>query len=217
VTNPGRTSAGTTVLVVDDHPMVRAGLRGLLDSTEDLIVIGEAASGEEAVTAAAAERPDVILMDLSMPGVDGVEATRRIVDANPEATVVVLTSFHDQDRVRAAVGAGAIGYLLKDSEPGDLLAAVRAAAAGHAPLDPRVTRALLPRSAPPAGEPAAPELSPRERDVLDQLVKGLSNRQIARALGISERTVKVHLGHVFRTLRVNDRTSAALWARDHRS
>ena len=126
----------------------------------------------------------------------------------------MLTSFHDHDRVRAAVTAGAVGYLLKDSEPGDLLAAVRAAAAGHAPLDPRVTRALL-RPASPADEPAAPELSPRERDVLDQLVKGLSNRQIARALGISERTVKVHLGHVFRNLGVNDRTSAALWARDH--
>jgi len=214
VTHPDGAPAGTTVLVVDDHPMVRAGLKGLLDNTADLIVVGEAASGEDAVLVAAAEHPDVILMDLSMPGIDGVEATRRIVDADPEATVVVLTSFHDHDRVRAAVTAGAVGYLLKDSQPGDLLTAVRAAAAGHAPLDPRVTRALLPRSS-PADEPAAPVLSPRERDVLDQLVKGLSNRQIARALGISERTVKVHLGHVFRNLGVNDRTSAALWARDH--
>jgi len=215
VTDPDHAPAGTTVLVVDDHPMVRAGLRGLLESTADLVVIAEAASGEDAVTSAAAQHPDVILMDLSMPGIDGVEATRRIVGADPQAKVVVVTSFHDQDRVRAAVAAGAIGYLLKDSEPGDLLTAVRAAAAGHAPLDPRVTRALLPGSAPSTEGPAAPELSPRERDVLDQLVKGLSNRQIARALGISERTVKVHLGHVFRNLGVNDRTSAALWARDH--
>ena len=215
MTRPAREPAATTVLVVDDHPMVRAGLRGLLDSTEDLIVVGEAASGEEAVTSAAATRPDVILMDLSMPGIDGVEATRRIVEADPVATVVVLTSFHDHDRVRAAVTAGAVGYLLKDSEPGDLLVAVRAAAAGHAPLDPRVTRALLPGPAGTPSAPAPPVLSPRERDVLDQLVKGLSNRQIARALGISERTVKVHLGHVFRNLGVNDRTSAALWARDH--
>jgi DNA-binding NarL/FixJ family response regulator len=202
------------VLVVDDHPMVRAGVRGLLEGSVGMTVVGEAASGDEAVIRARTDRPDVILMDLSMPGIDGVEATRQIVDGDPEARIVVLTSFHDHDRVRAAVAAGAVGYLLKDSEPTDLLAAVRAAAAGHAPLDPRVTRALLPRSGQPTA-PTPPELSARERDVLDQLVKGLSNRQIARALGISERTVKVHLGHIFRQLGVADRTSAALWARDH--
>jgi DNA-binding NarL/FixJ family response regulator len=151
-------------------------------------------------------------MDLSMPGVGGIEAIRRLRASGATTPVVVLTSFAEADRVRDAVEAGAIGYLLKDSEPGDVLDAVRAAAAGHAPLDPRVARALLPSA---DRSRLGPALSDREREVLAHVARGLANKQVARALGISERTVKVHLGNVFRQIGVGDRTSAALWARDH--
>ena len=202
----------TTVVVVDDHRLVRAGLRTILDASGDLNVVGEAADGAAAVEVVRELGPDVVLMDLSMPGVDGVEAIRRLRADGATAPVVVLTSFAEADRVRAAVEAGAIGYLLKDSEPGDVLAAVRAAAAGHAPIDPRVARALLPSVDRPSVGPA---LSDREREVLAHVARGLANKQIARTLGISERTVKVHLGNVFRQIGVGDRTSAALWARDH--
>ena len=201
----------TTVVVVDDHRLVRAGLRTIIDATDDLRVVGEAADGAEAISVVTQSEPDVVLMDLSMPGVDGVEAIRRLRSAGLDAPVVVLTSFAETERVRAALDAGAVGYLLKDSEPRDVLEAVRAAAAGHAPLDPRVARALLPS----AGRPVGPSLSGREREVLAHVAKGLANKQIARALGISERTVKVHLGNVFRQIGVGDRTSAALWARDN--
>jgi DNA-binding NarL/FixJ family response regulator len=202
----------TTILLVDDHQLVRAGLAGLLDSADDLQVVGQAADGQQALELAADLDPDVVLMDLSMPVMDGVEATRRLLAANPAAKVVVLTSFSDQPRVADALAAGAIGYLLKDCEPRDLKSAVPAAAQGHAPLDPRVARALL-----PSGQPARPadELSARERQVLRLLTKGLANRQIARYLGISESTVKAHISNVFRTIGVTDRTSAAVWARDH--
>jgi DNA-binding NarL/FixJ family response regulator len=203
----------TTVVVVDDHRLVRAGLRTIIDASDDLCVVGEAADGAEAVGVVVQAVPDVVLMDLSMPGVDGVEAIRRLKAAGVPAPIVVLTSFAEAERVRAALEAGAVGYLLKDSEPRDVLDAVRAAFAGHAPLDPRVTRALLPSSGQAAG--GAPALSGREREVLAQVARGLANKQIARSLGISERTVKVHLGNVFRQIGVGDRTSAALWARDH--
>lgn len=202
----------TTVVVVDDHRLVRAGLRTIIDASDDLSVVGEAADGAEALGVVVAVQPDIVLMDLSMPGVDGVEAIRRLKAAGVPAPVVVLTSFAEADRVRAALEAGAVGYLLKDSEPRDVLDAVRAASAGHAPLDPRVTRALLPTTSQGSGAPA---LSGREREVLAQVAQGLANKQIARSLGISERTVKVHLGNVFRQIGVGDRTSAALWARDH--
>jgi DNA-binding NarL/FixJ family response regulator len=154
----------------------------------------------------------VVLMDLSMPGVDGVEATRQILTAQPEVKVVVLTSFSDRGRVSDALNAGAVGYLLKDCEPSDLLAAVRSASAGHVPLDPRVAGVLLPDSMANRPEDA---MSPRELEVLRLVAKGLANKQIGRRLGISERTVKAHLGRVFRQLGVADRTSAALWAHDH--
>jgi len=202
----------TTVVVVDDHRLVRAGLRTIIDASVDLSVVGEAADGAEAVEVVSRLAPDVVLMDLSMPGVDGVEAIRRLRADGSTAPVVVLTSFAEAERVRSAVDAGAVGYLLKDSEPGDVLDAVRAAAAGHAPLDPRVARALLPSS---DRHQAGPTLSQRERQVLTHVAGGMANKQIARALGISERTVKVHLGNVFRQIGVGDRTSAALWARDH--
>lgn len=199
------------VLLVDDHPMVRAGLTGLIDATDDLRVVGEASDGEAAVASVRELAPRVVLMDISMPGVDGIAATRRLFEEGYAGAVVVLTSFSDRERVVEALAAGAVGYLLKDSEPADVLAAIRAAAEGHAPLDPRVAGALLPtrRDAPGA------DLSAREREVLLLVADGLANKQIATRLGIAERTVKVHLGNVFRRIGVADRTSAALWARDH--
>lgn len=200
-----------TVLLVDDHQMVRTGIATLLAATDDIIVVGQAGDGAAAVAAAIDTLPDVVLMDLSMPVLDGVEATRQILQSQPDVRVVVLTSFSDRDRVSDALAAGAVGYLLKDCDPSDLLAAVRSAAAGHVPLDPRVARVLL-----PTGQ-SRPEdaMSPREVEVLRLVAKGLANKQIGRRLGITERTVKAHLGRVFRALGVADRTSAALWAHDH--
>jgi DNA-binding NarL/FixJ family response regulator len=200
------------VLLVDDHQMVRAGLAALLGATDDITVVGEAADGSAALREVAAREPDVVLMDLSMPGVDGVEATRRILAEHPGVKVVVLTSFSDRDRVNDALAAGAVGYQLKDCEPAELVGAVRSAAAGHAPLDPRVARVLLPDRAAPG---PAEALSAREVQVLRLVAQGLANKQIGRALGITERTVKAHLGRVFREIGVADRTSAAMWARDH--
>ena len=199
------------VLLVDDHPVVRAGLAGLLSATDDLQVVGEAADGEAALAVAAETVPDVVLMDISMPGMDGVTATRRLLDSGFSGAVVMLTSYAERDRVTDALGAGAVGYLLKDSEPGEVLAAIRSAAVGHAPIDPRVAGALLPSRTPAPGA----ALSSREREVLGLVAQGLANKQIARRLGITERTVKVHVGNVFRRIGVADRTSAALWARDN--
>jgi DNA-binding NarL/FixJ family response regulator len=200
------------VLVVDDHRLVRAGLITLLEAAEDVEVVGEAADGRQALDVARATRPDVTLMDLSMPVVDGVEATRLLLQEKPETRVVALTSFSDRQRVNDMLAAGAIGYLLKDSRPDDLLAPVRAAADGHAPLDPRVAGALLPGQ---QQKPAADLLSEREKQVLRLAAQGLANKQIARRLGISESTVKVHIGSIFRRIGVRDRTSAALWAREN--
>jgi DNA-binding NarL/FixJ family response regulator len=201
----------TTVLLVDDHPLVRAGLNTLISTTDDLEIIGEAAGGEQAVTMADDLEPDVVLMDLSMPGMDGIEATRRILDVNPQVRVVVLTSFADQKRVADALAAGAVGYLLKDCDGREVLAAIRSAAEGNAPLDPRVARALLPSATPRVRD----TLSVRELQVLRLVAQGLANKQIGRTLGITERTVKVHVGNVFRRIGVTDRTSAAMWARDN--
>jgi len=199
------------VLLVDDHALVRSGLRAVLGRTDDCEVVGEAATGEEAVALVPTLRPDVVVMDLSMPGAGGVEATRQVRAVSPSTRVLVLTTFSDDHRVRAALAAGATGYLLKDAAPDDVVTAVRAAARDEAPIDPRVARALLPGAPTDRG----PELPPRERDVLVRIARGLSNRQIATELGIAERTVKVHVGSLFRRIGVADRTSAALWARDH--
>jgi DNA-binding NarL/FixJ family response regulator len=201
-----------TVVIVDDHQLVRAGLRSLLDAVEDVRVVGEAADGEQAVEVVQREDPDVTLMDLSMPRVDGVEAARRLNAAGAGTRIVVLTSFTDRDRVTAAVAAGAVGYILKDSDPREVIDAVRRAAAGQVPIDPRVASALLPGAR--LSDPGS-ALRPREREVLGLVAEGLANKQIARALSISERTVKAHLGSVFSKIGVADRTSAALWAKEN--
>lgn len=202
------------VVIVDDHQLVRSGVRVLLASDPELDVVAEATNGEEGVAAAVAADADVVLMDLSMPVMDGIEATRLLSEQRPEAKVLVLTSFAESERVKAALGAGATGYVLKDAEPEQLLAAVKSAAAGHVPIDPRVARVLLPSPARAEADPGA-TLSARETEVLRLVAQGLSNKQIGRALGIAERTVKAHLGRVFRELGVLDRTSAALWAKDN--
>jgi DNA-binding NarL/FixJ family response regulator len=202
------------VMLVDDHAVVRKGLEQLLTSDADIEIAGAAADGTEAVALARRLAPDVILMDLSMPEVDGVEATRRLLHEAPELRVVVLTSFADQPRILAALDAGASGYILKDAAPDELIAAVKAAAAGGAPLDPKVARVLLDHQRAPRPEAA---LSAREREVLDLVAEGLANKQIARRLGIAERTVKAHLTKIFQQLGVSDRTQAALWAREHAS
>ena len=201
------------VLIADDHPLARAGLQQLLGALEDIDVVGAAAGGEEAARMAAERDPDVVLMDLEMPGMDGIETTRAIRDRAPDATVVVLTSFSDRDRIVAALAAGAVGYLLKDAEPDELARAIRAACRGGAPLDPRAAREVLHQRDSLRG---GPQLSEREQEVLALVAEGLPNKLIARRLGITERTVKGHLTRVFERIGVTDRTQAALWAREHR-
>jgi DNA-binding NarL/FixJ family response regulator len=200
------------VLVVDDHAVVRQGLSELLGGADDIEVIGTATGGEEGVSMARDHQPDVVLMDLSMPDLDGVVATQTIVAERADAKVVILTSFSEHDRIVAALDAGAIGYLLKDAEPDELLRGVRAAARGEAPFSPRAAQALvaLRRSG-----RTADDLTAREREVLGCVGRGLSNKAIGRALGISEKTVKAHLTSVFATIGVSDRTQAALWAQRH--
>lgn len=200
------------VLVADDHAIVRGGLEQLLATAPDIELVGVAADGAEAVEVAGRLHPDVILMDLSMPVLDGVEATRRITGADPDAHVVVLTSFSDNRRILDALQAGAIGYLLKHAGPDELLGAVRAAAAGESPMDPKAARVLLDSR---RVSRQAQELSTREEEVLRLVAGGLANKQIARRLEISERTVKAHLTNIFSRIGVTDRTQAALWAADH--
>ena len=202
----------TRVVLVDDHQILRVSLGRLLDAEPDIEVVGTAGDGTEAIAVVGEQQPDVVLMDLSMPGMDGVEATRRISAGDEPPKVVVLTSFSDRDRIRDALDAGAIGYLLKDAEPDDLLRGVRAAARGDWPLDPRAARLLLGDS---DARASGPRLSDRERQVLALVVDGLPNKSIARRLGISERTVKAHLTRIFEQLGVTDRTQAALWAQRH--
>lgn len=198
------------VLVVDDHGMIRQGLERLLNGFEGIEVVGVGSSGQDAVAVAATVTPDVVLMDLEMPGLfDGVEATRRVKEADPEVKVVILTSFSDRDRILKAFDAGAIGYVLKDGPAEELERAVRAAARGDFPVDPKAARILFAR-----GREADPlsVLSDREQEVLGLVGIGLPNKEIARRLGITERTVKGHLTGIYRTIDVDDRTQAALWA-----
>ena len=197
------------LLIADDHAVVREGLQRLVATFEGVELVGAAANGQEAVDRCRAAEPDVLLMDIEMPVLDGIAATRAIAAAQPDVAVVVLTSFSDRDQILQALDAGAVGYLLKDAEPDEIAKAVRAAARGEAPLDPRAGRALL--SARGAASPVD-GLSEREREVLRLVARGLPNKLIARELSISEKTVKTHLTNVFRTIGVTDRTQAALWA-----
>jgi len=211
-----------TVLLVDDHQVVREGMRMILgeagraseDGAPAIEVTCEAANGEEAVREAARCRPDVVLMDLQMPGVDGVQATRRIVDARTAGAILVLTTFEDDVHVRAAVQAGAIGYLLKDVLKEDLVRAIRDAARGRPTLDPRAQRTLMRTVASPEPSPFA-SLTPRELDVLRCIARGCSNKQISAELNLSLGTVKGYVSAVLEKLGVADRTGAALFATKH--
>lgn len=197
------------VVIADDHAVVRHGLAQLLSTFADVELVGEAGDGERAVAVCEDTQPDVVLMDLEMPVMDGIEATQQIKAQHPDVAVVVLTSFSDRDRILQALDAGAAGYLLKDVEPEELAKAIQSAARGDAPLDPRAARTVL--GARRAAAPAF-ELSEREREVLMLVAEGLPNKLIARRLDISEKTVKAHLTSVFRQIGVTDRTQAALWA-----
>jgi DNA-binding NarL/FixJ family response regulator len=197
------------VLLAEDHAVVRSGLLQLLGSVDGIEVAGAASDGAEAVALAASEHPDVVLMDLEMPGVDGIEATRRIRAANSDINVVVLTAFSDRRRILAAIDAGAVGYLLKDAEPDELIRGLEAAARGESPLAPEAAQALVAARAEHGGDA---DLTPREREVLALLADGLPNKLIARRLEISEKTVKAHLTNIFQRIGVTDRTQAALWA-----
>jgi DNA-binding NarL/FixJ family response regulator len=193
------------VLIADDHAVVRQGLRTFLDLQEDIEVVGEAADGAEAVALAERLAPDVVLMDLVMPGVDGVEAIRRLRERAPATRAVVLSSFIDDDRLFPVVRAGAAGYLLKDVQPAELVDAIRTVHGGGALLHPQVAARLL---AEVAGDP----LTPREREVLSLVGRGMANKVIARELGLAEKTVKAHVSSILAKLGVADRTQAALYA-----
>jgi DNA-binding NarL/FixJ family response regulator len=200
------------LVVADDHVVVRAGLEQLVATFDDVDLVGSAADGAEAVRLCVDLRPDVALMDLQMPSLDGIAATRRIARDAPATSVVVLTSFSDRERIISALDAGAVGYILKDAPPEEVLGAIRAAARGEAPLDPKAASAVLAERRPPR---TAERISEREREVLAMVAEGLPNKLIARRLEISEKTVKAHLTSVFRRIGVTDRTQAALWATQH--
>jgi DNA-binding NarL/FixJ family response regulator len=202
------------LLLADDHAVVRDGLCRLLDGAEDLEVVGAAVDGEDAVRMADEVEPDVVLMDLEMPRLDGIEATRRLAATRPNTRVVVLTSFSDRERILDALDAGAVGYLLKDAEPEELVRGIHAAARGESPLAPRAASAVLRARA--EQRPAMPTLTAREREVLELLGQGLPNRDIGERLGISEKTVKAHVTRVFQAIGVTDRTQAALWVQRRR-
>jgi len=197
------------ILFADDHEVVRFGLGLLLANCPDLEVVGVAGDGAEAVALAAERRPDVVLMDLAMPGMDGVEATRHILRARPETRVLIFTSFSDRDGILDALDAGAVGYLLKDAEPDELMRGIRGAARGESPLASQAARVLVENR---SGARVENELSEREQEILILVAEGLINRAIGSRLGISEKTVKSHLTNVFQRLGVASRTQAALWA-----
>jgi DNA-binding NarL/FixJ family response regulator len=206
------TGGAIRVVLCDDHVMVREGLKRVIDGVDGIEVVASASDGAEGVEATVRLRPDVVLMDLAMPGVDGVEATRRIAAQAPGSRVVVLTSFAEQAQVLDAIDAGATGYVLKDASVDEVVRAVHAAAAGDAPLDPRVARVVVSRST--GGDPFR-VLSEREREVLSLVAEGVPSKVIARRLGITEPTVRAHLTRIYRQIGVDDRTQAALWAVAH--
>ena len=199
------------VLIVDDHAVVREGLRTFLELQEGVEVVGEAGDGQAAIEEAERLRPDVVLMDLVMPRLDGVEAMRALRARVPGARVVVLTSFLEDERLLPAMRAGAAGYLLKNVEPAELARAVRLAEAGEAMIDPAVGARLVDALVEDGGE-EGPELTAREQEVLELIGHGFSNKRIAQKLGIAEKTVKTHVSHVLAKLGVADRTQAALYA-----
>jgi two-component system, NarL family, response regulator LiaR len=201
------------VLIADDHAVVRQGLRTFLELQGDIGVVGDAADGSAAVEAAVDRGADVVLMDLVMPGIGGVEAIRRLRERRPQARVLVLTSFQEDEKIFPAVRAGAAGYLLKDVEPAELATTIRMVAAGQAQLAPSVTARVL-RELGPGGPDrgAGPGLTPRELEVLGLIARGLSNRQIAADLVLSEKTVKTHVSSILGKLGLTDRTQAALYA-----
>ena len=196
------------VVVADDHGVLRDGLAGVIAAQADMELVATAKNGAEAVASCRSTAPDVVLMDLEMPVLDGIEATRAILTDAPGTAVLVLTSFSDRRRITGALDAGAVGYLLKDASAEEVLQGIRAAAEGGSPLDPRAARSLL--EAKSAPDPLA-GISPREREVLALLLDGMPNKLIARRLGISEKTVKSHLTSIFRAIGVTDRVQAILW------
>ncbi|MBA2715037.1 MAG: response regulator transcription factor [Rubrobacteraceae bacterium] len=226
MTDRKTSSEVTRVVLADDHPLFREGVASLLERSGDSVLVGEAATGEEAVRLADEEMPDIVLMDLKMPGMDGTEATRRIVGRNPHIGVIILTMFEDEESVFAALKAGARGYVLKDADRGMLQEAIRAVARGEALLGPSVARRVLEQFAevipqepePPGSEPfgereSFEELTPRELEVLGLIARGLRNREIAGRLVISERTVGNHISNIFAKLQVADRAQAIVRAR----
>ncbi|BBC91775.1 response regulator [Streptomyces griseofuscus] len=208
----------TTVLIVDDQPLQRYGFRMLLDSVPGTDVVGEAAHGAEAVRRAAQLRPDVVLMDIRMPGMDGIEATRRIVATGARSRVLVLTTFDLDEYVHAALRAGASGFLLKDARPDELLAGIRAVAGGDAVIAPALTRRLLDEFArygsAPTDDPRVDRLTEREREILVAIGKGWTNGEIAARLVLSESTVKTHVGRVLAKTGARDRVQAVIFAYD---
>ena len=209
----------TSVLIVDDQALVRVGLRKILEAEPETTVVGEAGDGDDAVAAAAELRPDVVLMDIRMPVLDGIEATRRIVRDHPATRVLILTTFGLDNYVYDALRSGASGFMLKDAPPEEIAAAVRIVASGEALLAPAVTRAVIEEFArqPPAAEPPGPapalaELTPREQEVLDLLARGLSNPEICERLVISEATAKTHVARILQKLGLRDRVQAVIYA-----
>ena len=212
------------VLLVDDHAVVRQGLRMFIEMQKDMEVSGEGSNGSEAVELATRLQPDVILLDLLMPHMDGVEATRKIMESNPQARVLILTSFGEDDKVFPAIRAGAQGYLLKDIQPRDLVQAIRETYQGKAQIHPDVARRLMKLVAGEA-QPTEPKsevlnkelqgLTEREREVLEYIARGLTNHEIAEKMVISEKTVKTHVSNLLDKLELQDRTRAAIWALKH--
>ncbi len=205
------------VLIADDHPIFRDGMHGLLDSVADTVVAGEATTGEETVALAAELQPDVILMDINMPGLNGIDATRRLLAASPHIAVLIVTMAEDDDSVFAAMRAGARGYLLKGANQTETLRAIRAVGNGEAIFSPAIARRLIGFFAPPppaAPGPALPELTDREREILGLIVQGLGNQAIADRLFLSLKTVRNHVSNIFAKLQVADRAQAAIRARE---
>ena len=202
------------LLIVDDHSVVRLGLMAFFNTLQDILVVGEASSGEEAVALAAQQAPDVALMDLIMPGMDGVEATRQVKQVSPKTQVIVLTSYHNDEHIFPAIRAGALSYVLKDIDPDDLAEAVRRAHAGEAVLNPRVAARMVKEIGGARQETPNPfrELTGRELEVLRLVAAGKSNQEIAGDLVISEKTVKTHITNILAKLHLSDRTQAAVYA-----